>query len=57
MSTSLALSNIMTALPTAVSLSFCHRYNYKVRPQVVGAAQYSMGREMARQLTHGNEST
>ncbi len=36
---------------------FCHRYNYKVRPQVAGAAQYSMSRDMARQHTYGNEST
>jgi hypothetical protein len=36
---------------------FCHRYNYKIRPQIVGPAQYSMSRELARQHTHGNEST
>jgi len=36
---------------------FCHRYNYKVRPQVPGTAGYSMSRDLARQHTYGNEST
>jgi hypothetical protein len=35
---------------------FCHRYNYKVRPQIAGSGQYEMGAGMARQHSHGNES-
>jgi hypothetical protein len=35
---------------------FCHRYNYKVRPQVSGSGQYIMSRDKARLHSYGNES-